>query len=427
MEVNTHDWYTITTASLGSAATLKYLTIAGVIYLIVKYLVIPLDWTKEMDESGYSNVPGTGYRRLNQIDKVRRNRKIGDIPPVYPNGWFMLAESHQIKKNTPLQVTALGENFALFRGADGQCHILHAYCPHLGANMAIGGRIVGDCIECPFHKWQFNGYDGKCTHIPYSDKVPKFAEVKRYRSLEVNDMIFVWYHAEDEEPTWVPDEIPEIASGKYFYRGRNEFKINAHIQEIPENGSDVWHFNALHSTSVIFGSDIAANNSDKKFFNHEWESTWEPSTDPAMRHIGVSKLLHHVKVFGFILGKLDIDIRQMGPGYVELKFWTPLGRMVITQTVTPIEPMIQKVVHRVYAPWTMALYATLMIIGESIMVERDIMVWNNKKYLERPLLVKEDKALAKYRRWFSQFYSEHSPTYSTDEKIAGMVVFDYSA
>lgn len=42
--------------------------------------------------------------------------------------------------------------------------------------------------------------------------------------------------------------------------------------------------------------------------------------------------------------------------------------------------------------------------------ERDIAVWNHKKFLKNPLLVKEDKLISKFRRWFSQFYSEHSPT-----------------
>lgn len=37
------------------------------------------------------------------------------------------------------------------------------------------------------------------------------------------------------------------------------------------------------------------------------------------------------------------------------------------------------------------------------------MIWNNKKYVSKPLLVKEDSAIQKHRRWFSQFYSENSP------------------
>ena len=43
--------------------------------------------------------------------------------------------------------------------------------------------------------------------------------------------------------------------------------------------------------------------------------------------------------------------------------------------------------------------------------ERDIMIWNNKKYSGKPIFArsKEDSLLARHRRWYSQFYSEHSP------------------
>lgn len=51
----------------------------------------------------------------------------------------------------------------------GDVHVLDAYCPHLGANLGIGGLVKGDCIECPFHLWAFRGSDGQCVNIPYSD------------------------------------------------------------------------------------------------------------------------------------------------------------------------------------------------------------------------------------------------------------------
>lgn len=63
-----------------------------------------------------------------------------------------------------------GEQLAVFRGQDGKAYVLDAYCPHLGANLAVGGRVVGSCIECPFHGWQFQGNDGKCVRVPYAEK-----------------------------------------------------------------------------------------------------------------------------------------------------------------------------------------------------------------------------------------------------------------
>ncbi len=63
-----------------------------------------------------------------------------------------------------------GMNLAVFRGESGRSYILDAYCPHLGANLGLGGTVDGDCIACPFHGWTFSGDDGKCVKIAYAEK-----------------------------------------------------------------------------------------------------------------------------------------------------------------------------------------------------------------------------------------------------------------
>ena len=59
--------------------------------------------------------------------------------------------------------------------------------------------------------------------------MPDFAKVKTWLNSEVNGVIFMWYHAEDEEPTWWPQSIKQIESGKWRYRGRSEHHVNAHV------------------------------------------------------------------------------------------------------------------------------------------------------------------------------------------------------
>lgn len=63
-----------------------------------------------------------------------------------------------------------GEELVAFRTEDGVANVTDAYCPHLGAHLGIMGRVVGDCIECPFHGWRFKGKDGSCSHVPYAAK-----------------------------------------------------------------------------------------------------------------------------------------------------------------------------------------------------------------------------------------------------------------
>ena len=56
---------------------------------------------------------------------------------AYPQGWFQVAYSREID----------------------------AYCPHLGADIAVGGTVAGDCVICSFHGWRFDG-SGSTENIP---------------------------------------------------------------------------------------------------------------------------------------------------------------------------------------------------------------------------------------------------------------------
>lgn len=85
--------------------------------------------------------------------------------------------------------------------------------------------------------------------------VPKSSKLKKWNSHEVNEVIFVWHHAENADP-WPIPAVPQIESGQWQYYGKNEFLVNCHIQEIPENGADVAHLNALHSPNMFAGSDL---------------------------------------------------------------------------------------------------------------------------------------------------------------------------
>lgn len=210
-----------------------FLVFAATTYILVKvwnFLFVPIKLFRSLGDTGY--IPD-GIRSMKDVAyEVKRRRKTGNLPPVFPNGWFHILNSWEVDTSEVKFVSCLGEHLAVFRGEDGVVHIVDAYCPHLGANLAIGGQVVGNCIQCPFHGWQFEGDDGKCTKIPYSKTIPAIAKIKSWPCMERNESIMLWYHAEGTEPSWIPKELDEIKSGKWVYRGRTTHQINAHIQVI---------------------------------------------------------------------------------------------------------------------------------------------------------------------------------------------------
>ncbi|KAM6430857.1 cholesterol 7-desaturase nvd-like isoform 1-T1 [Liasis olivaceus] len=365
---------------------------------------------RPLDQVGYLTEPG--WTRAQSAGRARKNRRTGQLPPVYPNGWFRVLGSAELARGEVRNVAALGEQFAVFRGLDGKAYVMDAYCPHLGANLAIGGHVVGNCIECPFHGWMFSGKDGNCTKIPYTEKVPEFAKTKVWPSCEVNDMIMVWYHCDGFSPAWQVTEQEELSLHKCVFRAKTEHFVGAHIEEIPENAADVAHLSFLHSPTVMSGNDLRyMDNCRWAFFRHSWEAEWQPESEPTS-HCSCMLLIHRVLLFGkhFPLLDLHVSARQVGPGLVFMTFnHAFLGKALIVHSVTPLEPLLQHVVHQIYFPRNMPSFiAKLILWAEGVQFERDVMIWNNKKFLSKPLLVKEDAAILKHRRWFSQFYSENS-------------------
>ncbi|KAL8574978.1 hypothetical protein ACOMHN_064509 [Nucella lapillus] len=380
----------------------------------IAYLIFikPLNRVRKLGDTGY--IAEGSFSVKETANYVQKRRKVGNVPPVYPNGWFAIMESFSLQKGRAVSVSMLGQNLAVFRDEQGCAHALDAYCPHMGANLAAGGRVIGDCLECPFHAWRFRGQDGKCTKIPYAEKIPEIAKVKSWPVEEVNGWIYMWYHAEDVDPTWRIPEIQEITKGKWVYRGRTEHFINAHIEEIPENGADVSHLAHVHGPIIGAGIDLRYMWSKAwSFAQHHWTAAWEALPEPN-GHIGQLKLTHSITVFGFHLPFFDLRVtaQQIGPGVVYLYFEGMFGNGVFLQGLTPMEPMLQKLVHNIYVTYAMPIpIAKFYMLGEGLQVERDVMIWNNKQYEGRPMFVKskEDSLISRHRRWYSQFYSENSP------------------
>ena len=74
-------------------------------------------------------------------------------------------------------------------------------------DIGVGGRVHGDCIQCPFHNWRFSGLTGQCIDVPYArSTIPEQAKLKTYICLERNKLVMMWYHA---DPAVLPPPFSE--------------------------------------------------------------------------------------------------------------------------------------------------------------------------------------------------------------------------
>jgi 3-ketosteroid 9alpha-monooxygenase subunit A len=268
--------------------------------------------------------------------------------PFSPNpyGWYVVATSDEVAAGSELAVRYFGCDLVVFRNAAGRAVVLDALC--LPTKGVAGGR-AGAWPVC-----------------------------------ERNGFVFAHYHPAGAAPAWEIPEVAEHDSEAWTPYFRRRWKIKTHIQEMVENAFDAAHFRYLH-----------------KLHNHP---------QPEIRFNGPLFQLKTRTVqetpFGVIDGHLDIDSRGFGFGVV--RFSGLIDTLLFT-TITPIDA------DYVDARFTFSVRKlpdpnATRVVGEGFVdelgrqVDEDIRIWEHKAYLERPLLVAEDAAIAAFRRWARQFY-----------------------
>ena len=111
---------------------------------------------------------------------------------MFINFWYAAELSGKVT-DEPVGVRMLGQDFVLFRDTAGGVHCLSNVCAHRGAALA-DGKVQGDCVECPYHGWQFNSA-GRCTVVPSlgaESKIPQRARVDSYPTVEQYGIIFAF-------------------------------------------------------------------------------------------------------------------------------------------------------------------------------------------------------------------------------------------
>lgn len=105
---------------------------------------------------------------------------------------------------------------------------------------------------------------------------------------------------------------------------------------------------------------------------HEWTAQWNPSSAPGT-HISTIDIFHRTKIFGFTVVEIQLDVKQIGPAYVELRFKSNnFGGIngVIMQMIKPIAPMRNSIIHKFYLNKSIIsfFFSKFLIIGEAKMV-----------------------------------------------------------
>lgn len=212
---------------------------------------------------------------------------------VFSQTWFPICQSAELPKGAVLGRPFLDGKVVAFRGEDGIARVMSAYCPHMGADLSIGA-VVGNNIQCAFHKWEMNG-DGWCEKTGVGDPAPRNACIYNFPTQERWGVVFAF---NGDTPTWdlpdfrYPDEELLVAVSPRIDFGADPWVFAA-------NTPDVAHLKTVHG---LTGSHVVPEE-DIRWFEHGfmYHSEW--------LHWGDKKLDWDIGIYGTSLfiqdGTLD--------------------------------------------------------------------------------------------------------------------------
>jgi len=173
---------------------------------------------------------------------------------MFINFWYPMATSEALT-DAPMRIGALGQEFVLFRGEDGEAKCLSNTCTHRGGSLS-SGKIAGDRIQCPYHGWEFDG-EGHCKRLPSlgpNPKIPGRTRVDAYPVDERHGIVFAFLGdlPEDERP-------PIIDVREWEQEGwastLQTYTIKANYERSIENGIDPAHNEFVHDTHGFEGEN----------------------------------------------------------------------------------------------------------------------------------------------------------------------------
>jgi 3-ketosteroid 9alpha-monooxygenase subunit A len=306
----------------------------------------------------------------------------------FPNGWFQVAFSEDLAAGAVRSLHAFGRKLVLYRSEGGEARVFDAHCPHLGADLGVGGKVEGDSIRCPFHGWRY-GAGGVCVEVPYAKRIPPAAKLRAWTVREHSGLVTVWHHVEGKEPDHEIPPVAEYGDAAWTPYERRSWRIRTHNHEMGENQVDRAHFRYVHGTLEVPECEAEA---DGPVFRVYQRSKMQTPRGP-------------------VIGK--IDITAFGYGVSLVRFSGIVDTLLIA-CVTPVDGEHVDV-QFVFTVKKLANENATKGVGMALIADiekqmrEDTPIWEHKVYHERPLLCDGDGPIAQYRRWTRQFYSEGVP------------------
>jgi len=157
-------------------------------------------------------------------------------------GWYWLVRSKNVRRKKAIAVTLTGRELVVYRTEGDQVVVFDAYCPHMGAHLAMG-KVHGECLRCYFHNWAFDS-EGLCVEVPSMEQPPEGLRVRAWPARDKHGLIWAWTGS-GQPPHEVP-EPPQLKQTDYVSALGRRSNIECHPHVVMINAIDENHFQTVH-------------------------------------------------------------------------------------------------------------------------------------------------------------------------------------
>ncbi len=326
----------------------------------------------------------------------------------YPRGWFCIGASTEFTATAPTPMKYFAKHLVGFRTESGKLCVLDAHCPHLGAHIGYGGKIIGETIQCPFHAWQFNT-EGECTEVPYAKHIPKKAYTQVWHTMERSGVAFVWHDPEGNPPHYDIPAMEEYGQAGWTDWNLHRMELATNQREIIENVADSAHFTVVHQMPSV------------EHFDNSYE---DHTATQIMVGCGPggggvkTKAIYYGPAFQYTWMKAITDTRLINTNTPidenTVHLWFGVMIQVSGFTEESMKEVQQKLENLGYgsgfdlSPENLAYVQDAIIDANQKGYYDDVAIWENKLYRPDAILCDGDGPLHKLRQWYAQFYQDRS-------------------
>ncbi len=222
-----------------------------------------------------------------------------------------------------------------------------------------------------------------------------------FETCEADGVVLAYHDPDGLAAEWRIE--PRAPGGRWPAPATRTWRFRGHPQEVTENSVDLAHLSELHGFTevrliepvTVDGPRLRARYAIRRRILFNW---WLPSEfSVRVEGLGFSAVELSIPALGWEVHQLVLPT-SVDETDVELRLCVSLRRAEGTRGwrrllgVRPVTVLAQRTVASIVAAE----------------INRDIPIWQHKRYLDRPALCHGEGSIGRYRRWTRQFYTPSS-------------------